>query len=126
MLSCKASLYGAVQMEAVPQPFFQIPQGITYAVDRANDVIPYWRNVECKFLNPSELMEEAFAIEKPGIGHVAVRAVGCSSSHCCGYCRPCVGRAKINLVSFISMFHQGDSLRLVLGPIAYRSGGLPE
>jgi len=85
-------------MEAVPQPFFEIPQGINYAVDRANNVIPYWRNTECKFPNPSELMKEAFAIEKPGIVQVGASAVGCS--HCCGYCGACFGRTKINGVSF--------------------------
>ena len=69
-----------MQMEAVPQPFFEIPQGINYAVDRANDVIPYCRNTERKFPDSSELTEEAFAIEKPGIGQFAARAVGCS--HC--------------------------------------------
>jgi hypothetical protein len=28
-------------------------------------------------------------------------------SHCCGYCGACFGRVKINVVSFINVFHEG-------------------
>jgi hypothetical protein len=54
-------------MEAIAEPFFQVPHGVNYAVDRTKNIISDCWNVESECADAAKLREQAFSVEKPRI-----------------------------------------------------------
>jgi hypothetical protein len=109
VLSCNCPLGLAVQMEAVSQPFFEVPYGVNDTVDRPENVISHRRNSEREFPNPGELREQAFSVQEPWIGQL----VGQESLWRVHSARTWIDRRRyrnINLGIIINVFHQGHSL----------------
>ena len=54
-------------MEAIAEPFFQIPQGVNYGVDGTKNIISDCWNVESESADTAKLRKQAFSVEKPRI-----------------------------------------------------------
>jgi hypothetical protein len=51
-----------MQMEAVPQPSFEVPYGVNDTVDRPENVISNRRNSKRELPNPRKFGEQAFSV----------------------------------------------------------------
>ena len=67
-------------MEAIAEPFSQIPQRVNYGVDRTKNIISDCWNVESESADAAKLQEQAFSVEEPKnpAGGPAEVALGCS------------------------------------------------
>ena len=69
-LSEELALLFAVQMVAVSQAFFEIPDGADHAVGGADEFIAGRRDPQREIADARQFTQECFRIEQPGVGHL--------------------------------------------------------
>jgi hypothetical protein len=68
--SQELALLFAVQMVAVSQVFFEIPDGVDHAVDGTDEFIAGRRDPEREITDARQFAQECFRIEHSGVGHL--------------------------------------------------------
>jgi hypothetical protein len=93
-------------MEAIAEPFFQVPQGVNHAVDRTKNIISRCWNIKRQSADTAKLRKQAFSVEKPRIGQLIERQ-SLRGAHGERRWSQRGRRWNINLAILINVIHEG-------------------